>query len=509
MLRFIKFRSALALTLMCLAALPVWSQRLVTQPGESPLINIKIQFKTGAADDRLVYQPGTAYLTAHSLSEASTTQHDYQALLKKFYPWDISVGATVDKEITTFSATFHKDHIEAFTPLFVEMLTQPKFSSDDLDRLRDKAVNFLSQDLRQNNDEELGKEALYLQIYQNPHPYGTHNVGTVSGLKKISREDLMSFYQEHFRSEKMTIAVAGGYPKHYPEKLKESLRKGLPGYTEEQRFALPLIESLATNLHQPALPDGRRVTIIEKDTRSVAMSLGFPLEVNRYHKDWAALYLFRSFLGEHRSSNSYLYQRLREARGLNYGDYAYIEYFPRGMYLTQPEPNYARGLQIFQIWIRPVEPETALFTLRATFYEFEKLLETGLNQKQFEATRSFLTKSAPLMVASADRRLGYRLDSDFYGTDDFVSALQSDLANLTVDDVNEAIHRHLQADNMEIVLVSKNAEQLRKDLLKEAPSPMKYNSPKPESVLKEDRVIQNYPLKLDEVKIVPVKDVFR
>ena len=30
-----------------------------------------------------------------------------------------------------------------------------------------------------------------------------------------------------------------------------------------------------------------------------------------------------SYFGQHRSSNSYLYQRLREARGLNYGDYAY------------------------------------------------------------------------------------------------------------------------------------------------------------------------------------------
>ena len=68
-----------------------------------------------------------------------------------------------------------------------------------------------------------------------------------------------------------------------------------------------------------------------------------------------------SYFGQHRSSNSYLYQRLREARGLNYGDYAYIEYFPRGMFLMTPDPNLARQQQIFQIWIRPVEADNGMF----------------------------------------------------------------------------------------------------------------------------------------------------
>ncbi|MGU9560675.1 hypothetical protein ACQXW1_18255, partial [Lactiplantibacillus pentosus] len=76
--------------------------------------------------------------------------------------------------------------------------------------------------------------------------------------------------------------------------------------------------------------------------------------------------------GQHRSSNSYLYGQIREKRGLNYGDYAYIEYFPRGMYQFEPDPNLARKMQIFQIWIRPVEPQNANFALRAALYEYDK-----------------------------------------------------------------------------------------------------------------------------------------
>ena len=69
------------------------------------------------------------------------------------------------------------------------------------------------------------------------------------------------------------------------------------------------------------------------------------------------------WFGQHRSSNSYLYQQLREARGLNYGDYAYIEYFPRGMFQFTPDPNQGRNSQIFQIWIRPVVPENGHFVV--------------------------------------------------------------------------------------------------------------------------------------------------
>ncbi|NAW49808.1 hypothetical protein, partial [Salmonella sp. gx-f5] len=78
---------------------------------------------------------------------------------------------------------------------------------------------------------------------------------------------------------------------------------------------------------------------------------------------------------------------IRELRGLNYGDYAYIEYFPRGMFQFTPDPNLARQQQIFQIWIRPVEPQNAHFTLRLALYEFDKLLRDGLTRESFEATR--------------------------------------------------------------------------------------------------------------------------
>src|SRR6185503_9138261 len=103
-------------------------------------------------------------------------------------------------------------------------------------------------------------------------------------------------------------------------------------------------------------PASTEVDILEKDTRAPAISFGFPIEVTRSHSDFPALSVARAALGEHRMQSGRLFQRIREIRGMNYGDYAYIEAFPRGMFVFFPAPNVVRQRQLFEIWIRPVVP---------------------------------------------------------------------------------------------------------------------------------------------------------
>ncbi|HPY00569.1 MAG TPA: insulinase family protein, partial [Candidatus Marinimicrobia bacterium] len=80
----------------------------------------------------------------------------------------------------------------------------------------------------------------------------------------------------------------------------------------------------------------------------------------------------------------------------------------------------------------------------------------------------------------------------------------------TVNDVNSAIRKYLQYDNLQIAIVTNEAEKLREDLLANTPSPIKYITPKTEEVLKEDLEIANYPLAIrpENIKIVNVRDLF-
>ncbi len=215
------------------------------------------------------------------------------------------------------------------------------------------------------------------------------------------------------------------------------------------------------DLPAPASITHNRATLLQKDTRSVAWSFGYPIDVKRGDPDFPALLVMQSWLGQHRESAGRLFARMREIRGLNYGDYAYIEYFPRGMFRFEPEPNLARHQQIFQVWIRPVEPPNAVFALRLALFELNKMVKDGIPAAEFEKTRSFLSKYVNLLTKTKSAELGYAIDSEYYGIPNYNEYLRAGLAKLTVADVNAAIRKHMRAENLEIVGVAKDTDSHR------------------------------------------------
>jgi len=490
-------RILFTLLVFALLQLPAFTQTAsVLQRGTSPLIVFRILFTTGAAFDPQGKE-GLASLTAAMLAEGGSRSMTYQQIVDAMYPMATSVNWQVDKEMTVLSGTTHVENLDRYYALLKDMLLNPGFRQEDFTRVRDAAVNFLKVSLRQSNDEELGKEYLYNVIYAG-HPYGHHNRGTISGLQRITLDDVRAFYRAHYTRANLVPGLAGGYPKGFDAKVAADFAQ-LPAGTPDRKA-----------FEAPAAASGTRLAIVTRDTRSTAISLGFPIDVNRSSPDWPALSVAVSHFGQHRSSNSYLYGRLREARGLNYGDYAYLEYFPRGMFQFTPDPNLARQQQIFQIWIRPVEVDTGVFTLRAALYEYDKLIRAGLSTEDFEATRQFLTKYSNILTQTQSARLGYALDSRYYGIGDYNTYLRDGLAKLTVDDVNRAIRRHLSTSAMRIVVITRDPKPFEEAVAKNTPSPIVYNSPKPKEIMEEDAVIQSYRMnvKPQDVTVVPVEGVF-
>ncbi len=479
-----------------LLAAVAWGQQIevVEQPSPSPLVNFRILVKTGAAMDPPGKQ-GVAALTAAMLSQGGTRQMSYDQIVRALFPMAASVNAQVDKEMTVFSGATHTDNLEKYYGLLSAMLLEPGWREDDFRRLKTDAINFLRVELQGNNDEELGKEALYGRIYQG-HPYAHQSTGTVTALEKLTLDDLKAFYRQNYTPANLVIGLAGGYSKDLPARVVKDLSRLAPGLAQ------------AVVLPQPKPASKLRVTIIEKNTRATAISIGFPISVNRSSPDWPALLVAQSYFGQHRSSKSYLYQRLRELRGLNYGDYAYIEYFPRGMFQFEPDPNLGRRQQIFQIWIRPVEPANGMFALKAALYELDKLVSRGLSSENFESTRQFLSKFVNLLTHTSSAQLGYALDSKYYGVGEFNGFVKAALAKLNLTDVNTAVKRHLRATDLDIVIVTKDAAGMKRAILSGAPSGLTYVAPKPKEVLEEDKSIGHYKLETSAVHIVKVDEVF-
>ncbi|MDQ1833826.1 M16 family metallopeptidase [Massilia scottii] len=470
---------------------------VLVQKSALPQIRFKLLFAAGSAHDPKGKE-GLAALTAMMVASAGSSERKTDEVTKALFPLAGSFTEQTDKEMTTFTGSIHKDNWKQYLTVAMPQLVSPGFREEDFRRLKDSLKNALLVDLKDNNEEELGKERLQTNVFAGT-PYAHPVLGTAKGIDAITLDDVRDFYKKAYTQAAVRVGISGDVSDDMTAALKQALAK-LPAGA-----GLPV-----TTAPVARMPNGLEVEIIEKNTRATALSFGLPIEVRRGHPDFPALWLAKTFLGEHRASNAYLYQRIRELRGMNYGDYTYIEAFPRGMFQFFPNPNVGRKGQLFEVWIRPVAPENAHLALRIALTELDKVIQQGLTEQQFEITRGYLMKNVFVMTATQDQYLGYALDSQWYGTPEFTKMMRDGLSKLTLADLNAAIRKHLSTRNLSLVFITKDAAGLKEKLVTDAVSTIKYDGNKPQSLLDEDKVIGSMKLNIkpEAVKITPASAVF-
>ncbi len=469
----------------------------VVLKNESPQIVVKLAFRAGSAADP-TGKEGLANLTSRMIADGGSARLTLAEIQKELYPIAGRFDAQVDRELTTFTGSIHKDNLGRFVKVALEQLTDPGWRDEDFKRVHEEQRNDLVVDLRQNNDEELGKERLQANVFRGTG-YGHPPLGTVKGVDSLTLADVKAFAAANYTIENLTLGLSGDLPPKFQDELSALLRAKL-ARGESKSVARP----------KGAVPVGLSVDIVQKETRATAISFGFPIEVRRGHEDFVPLLVARTWLGEHRSSMSHLYQRIREIRGMNYGDYAYIEAFPNGGAGFFPQPNRPRQTQLFEVWIRPVPPEQGIFALKCALFELKKLVENGLTREDFESTREYLMKNVYLLTDGQSNELGYAIDSRFYGIDEYTKYVRDRLASVTLEQVNAAVKKHLATPDIHAVIVTKDGDGLKRELVAGDFTKITYNSEKPKELLDEDLVIGAMKLGLNagNVTVTPLERVF-
>ena len=487
------------------------------QPNSSKII-IKLRFANGSIADPKGKEGLTA-ATANLITQGGTATMSFSDIQDRIYPWAAGYYAQVDKEVTTFTFMVPKDFLSEFYPIMRDLMLAPAFADEDFQRVMKNQQNYVDQVIRASSDEEYSKKALEDLLFRGTN-YQSMVQGKSASVKSITLQDIKDHYANVFTKGNLTIGIAGGYTPEFLAMLKADMAK-----LSAKKFVQPAAG-------KANMPDGVRVEIIAKDNAfGSAIFTGTPLAITRSSKDFAALMVANSYLGEHRKSYGLLYQKIREVRSMNYGDYSYIEWYNNGGGNMLPPSGVPRSSNYFALWIRPVQIAKQLkvqykelsdisvghahFALRMAVREVDNIIKNGLSKADFEATRAFLSSYIKLYVQSPNEQLGYLMDSKFYGRKDFISEVGKEMAKLTVKDVNAAVKKYWRTDNMFVTIVTdkSEAEPLAKSLLENTPSPMSYsNAVKaglPKEVLAEDDVVATYRLNVKDVKIVDSKDTFQ
>jgi len=484
----------------------------------SPKIIVKLMFTNGSISDP-VGKEGLTYTTTQLITQGGTGDLSYSDIQDVIYPMAASYNTSVDKEVSIFTFEFHKDWMEEFYPILIGLITNPSFSQSDFDRVKNNQQAYVDQVIRASSDEEYSKKAFEDFLFR-----GTiyqHMVeGKTESVEAITLEEVKNHYKKFFTQNNLMIGIAGDYPESFLEKLKTDIEK-LPD-TKPNIPSVPVVK----------LRDGIDIEIISKEGAfGSAIFGGYPLSITRASDEFAALMVANSYLGEHRKSYGKLYQMIREQRSMNYGDYTYVEWYDNGGANMLPPAGVPRHSNYFALWIRPVQIAKQLkmqyseldtievghahFALRMALREMDKMIKSGISQKDFEATRNFLQSYTKLYIQSPNQQLGYLMDSRMYGRFNYIEELDNLLSILTVDDVNQAIKKYFQIENMKFTIVTdvSEAEPLAKSLKENLPSPMSYSNlvkaGLPEEVLKEDQETEDFKLNVKNVTIIDSKDTFK
>lgn len=497
----------------------LFAQELVELKMEnSNKVVVKLEFRNGSISDP-AGKEGLTSMTAALMSQGAAGDKSFSEINDFLYPMAAGYGAFTDKEVTNFTFQVPADFQDKFYPVLRDVILNPAFNEGDFKRVKTNQQNFVDQGIRGSSDEEYSKKALEHLLFRGTN-YAHMTSGNSASVKAITLDDVKNHYKKFFTQKNLTIGIAGNYSAAFLKHLKTDMAK-LPN----SKPAVPVAA-------KPRTPNGVEVEIIAKEGAfGSAIFTGAPLAITRADDDFAALMVANSWMGEHRKSYSRLYQKIRQARSMNYGDYSYIEWYNNGGGNMLPPSGVPRHSNYTAIWIRPVQIAKQLkaqykelaninighahFALRMAFKEFDLLIENGMTEKDFIETRTFLKSYIKLYAQSPAQQLGWLMDSRFYGRTNYLKEMDILLDKLTVNDVNKAIKKYWQTNNMFVTIVTdiSEAKPLAKSLKENLTSEMSYSdfikSGLSKKILDEDKIVQDYKLNVKKVTIVNSSDTFK
>ncbi|MFQ5797084.1 MAG: M16 family metallopeptidase [Bacteroidota bacterium] len=431
------------------------------------LVQINIMVKGGSALDPVGLE-GLSYLTARLMLEGSygdpkapVTKEQLAEIVR---PWGSAAKPSVriEMETATFSMSVPRDifsqYIEnVFQPLF----TQPLFAQDELDRVRQEIVEDIGSTLRLENTELLGLYALDNFIHEGTS-YGHVALGTVQGLKAVKRKDVLVFYNTYYVPENLVVALSTK-----DDRVLALVQQALENLGNNTKASM-----LTKQIPDPPWPiNGKYLTIvIQPGTIASGIHAGFPIRLTRSDPDYWALYVANVFFGTHRDAFGKLYGDIRQARGYNYGDYSYIEWFDFRPWYLFPPPNTPRRYQYFSLWVRPVAHQYVHHILKAITWELENFIRAGMTPEECRLAKNKAKVLYLNLAETGSRLLAYKLDDEFYGmsTHGYLNQYVQAIDRLTPDEINSAIRKYLQVENMKYVIVTNEewADRLKEDIAK-------------------------------------------
>jgi zinc protease len=395
--------------------------RVLLLPDRStPTVTLSGYVRAGTEFDSQA-QAGLASLTADNVMNG-TKSRDALEIAKVLEDRGASLGFGANRE----GVNIEGDSLAADLPIliqsFADVVQNATFPPEQLELTRQQTLTALKVKL--DTPSQVALRTFQQTVYPENHPF--HAFPTEESLKAITREDVVDFYQTHYRPDTTVLSLVGNFD---PAQVRSLLESQLSSWQDSGQPPI-------ANYPQVPLPKTRVELnpVLPGKTQSVTL-LGYRGIDRQDPRYYAALVLNQIVGGDTLSSR--LGTEIRDRQGLTYGIYSY---FQAGLH---PGP--------FLIQMQ-TSPEDAQKAIASTIVLLQQIQEKGVTPSEVAAAKRSIASEYPVGLADPSSLAQTILNNQVYGLGtselrNFVSKIEA----VTVEQVNQAAKELLRPDNLVVV----------------------------------------------------------
>lgn len=176
----------------------------VARTDSLPLVSARLTFQAGSSDDAQG-QEGTAQMAAALITQgaAGRTAPEIATDIERL---GAAIGASATSDFTSVYANSPTDTFDETFALMTQLVRQPDFSTEELDRQRDQALDGLRVSLSQPGP--IASAVVARAVYGDA-PYGDPGGGTLDSLPAIDRDAVAAFHAGNWNPGTANLVFSG------------------------------------------------------------------------------------------------------------------------------------------------------------------------------------------------------------------------------------------------------------------------------------------------------------
>ena len=392
---------------------------------EVPLIDVNIVVKAGAINDSIA---GLAYLTAENLL-LGTEQRSKAQINETVDFIGANISAYAGSESSYIKSSFaEKDQTEMLA-LLKNVITHPKFSSNEFDKKKKQHLLTLEQ------NKESPKSVLnnyFKHMVFADSSYNAITTGHADSIRKIKLSDVKAFHKQWYQPQNAAIVVVGDFNSQAMLKQVNALFSDWKNHNK--------ITTAAITLPKP-LTQAKVLLVNKADAIESTFAIG-GLGIARNTPDLVGISVINTILGDR--FTSWLNDELRVNSGLTYGAKSqFTHYSHAGSFAISSFTKTASTVEAIDL---------ALTTYRRLWLQ-------GIDHETLASAKAYVKgKFPPKFETSQDlsNLLGQMYSYNF--DERYINTFEQQVNSLTVAKTQQLINKYFPKENLQMVIIGKASQ---------------------------------------------------